>query len=74
MIQIQMKTKTFISVIVSVALLIIYVYFFGQNSIRKYVDNAVFVTTLEEKPKYITPPGITLEKTYYTQNIICFFQ
>ena len=57
MIQIQMKTKTFISVIVSVALLIIYVYFFGQNSIRKYVDNAVFVTTLEEKPKYINPPG-----------------
>ena len=57
MIQIQMKTKTFISGIVSVALLIIYVYFFGQNSIRKYVDNAVFVTTLEEKPKYITPPG-----------------
>ena len=52
-----MKTKTFISGIVSVALLIIYVYFFGQNSIRKYVDNAVFVTTLEEKPKYITPPG-----------------
>ena len=57
MIQIQMKTKSFISGIVSAALLIIYVYFFGQNSIKKYVDNAVFVTTLEEKPKSIPPPG-----------------
>ena len=44
---------------INVILLLIYLYFFGQKSIQRYLDNAVFITEKEEYPVNITPPGKT---------------
>ena len=44
---------------INIILLLIYLYFFGQKSIQRYLDNAVFITEKEEYPVNITPPGKT---------------
>ena len=44
---------------INVILLLIYLYFFGQKSIQRYLDNAVFITEKEEYPVNIMPPGKT---------------
>lgn len=44
---------------INIILLLIYLYFFGQMSIRRYLENAVFITEKEEYPVNITPPGKT---------------
>ena len=44
-------------VIVNLVLLIIYLYFFGQHSINKYLTKAVIITEMEERPSSIPPPG-----------------
>ena len=41
----------------NIILLAIYIYVFGQNSIRKYVKGGVIITIHEEKMSPIDPPG-----------------
>lgn len=43
-------------------LLIIYAYFFGQHSLRKYLDKGVVIVKLEEESSSISPPGEFLRK------------
>ena len=44
--------------IVNFALFIVYLYVFGQHSIRKYLAKAVITTEMEERPSRIPSPGI----------------
>ena len=44
------------NVVVSIALLIIYAYWFGQPSLQKYLDNGVIVIKWEERTSNIPPP------------------
>ena len=44
--------------IVNLALFIVYLYVFGQHSIRKYLAKAVITTEMEERPSRIPSPGI----------------
>ena len=44
-------------VIVNVLLLSVYVFFFGQQSIKKYVDKSVFITKREENSLVRPGPG-----------------
>ena len=44
------------NVVVSIALLIIYAYWFGQPSLQKYLDNGVIVIKWEERTSDIPPP------------------
>ena len=46
-------------VIVNVLLLSVYVIFFGQQSIKKYVDKNVFITQHEENSLVSPGPGIS---------------
>ena len=43
--------------VVSLALLIIYIYFFGQQSIRRYLASEVIIIEQEEKDVSIPQPG-----------------
>ena len=45
------------NIIVSLALLIIYVYFFGQNSIKRYLEQVVIIVEKEEKDVSVPQPG-----------------
>ena len=47
-------------IIVNVLLLVVYAFFFGQESFKKYLDNAVIITEDTEHPSFITPPAITI--------------
>ena len=47
-------------IIVSILLLVVYAYFFGQESFKKYLDDAVIITEHTEHPAFITPPAITI--------------
>ena len=47
-------------IIVNVLLLVVYAFFFGQESFKKYLDNAVIITEDTEHPAFITPPAITI--------------
>ena len=51
------KVKLVANICVSVVLLILYVYFFGHDSVCKYLDKAVITTSKDEKSSLITPPG-----------------
>ena len=46
-------------IIVSILLLVVYAYFFGQESFKKYLDDAVIITEHTENPAFITPPAMT---------------
>ena len=52
-----MLDKVVVTVAVNIILIMIYVYFFGQSSVNKYLDKAVIITEKEEKPDSINPPG-----------------
>ena len=43
---------------VNIALIVIFIYFFGQKSLSKYFDKAVITSTQEETPAAIPHPGI----------------
>ena len=47
----------FANICVNIVLFIIYVQFFGQHSIRKYLDRNIIVVTNEERKSIITAPG-----------------
>ena len=44
------------NVAVSIALIIIYAYFFGQPSLQKYTNNGVIIIKKEEKTLDMPPP------------------
>ena len=48
-------------IFVNIVLFILYVWFFGMQSFRKYFDNGVTIISHEEKPTAIIPPGQLLE-------------
>ena len=43
--------------IVSVALLAFYIYFFGYQSIHRYLENGIDIVKMEDKQSPLTPPG-----------------
>ena len=45
-------------VFANIVLLLVYVCWFGQQSIRRYLDDAVYIIQQEEKPSTINPPGM----------------
>ena len=47
--------------IVSIALLAFYIYFFGYQSIHRYLENGINIVNMEDKQSPLTPPG----KIYY---------
>ena len=55
-------------IFVNIVLFILYVWFFGMQSIQKYFDNGVTIISHEEKPPAITPPGQLLELRKWFQN------
>ena len=44
-------------VVANIVLFIMYAYFFGHQSIKRYIDKAVITTKHSEKPSSIIPPG-----------------
>ena len=45
------------NVVVSIALIIIYVYFFGQPSLQKFVDKGIIIIKKDQRTSDIPPPG-----------------
>ena len=62
------RALVLIHVAVNIGLVIIFVYFFGQNSVRKYLDNAVIVSKQEETATSIPPPGKKIFSMYLLQS------
>ena len=56
-----MKVTT--NVAVSLVLIILYVYFFGQSSVHRYLKRAVYIIEEEEKYMQIPSPGTTATVT-----------
>ena len=55
--RVDSKTKLVTNICVSVVLLILYVYFFGHDSVSKYLDKAVITTSKDATSSSIIPPG-----------------
>ena len=51
------KSKLIAKVGINIALLILYIFFFGKYSIQKYLNKGVIIINEEENPEYIPPPG-----------------
>ena len=51
------KFVTVIHVTINIALIAIYVMFFGKTSLKKFLNKAVVTSTKEESPSSIPPPG-----------------
>ena len=45
------------NVVVSIALIIIYAYFFGQPSLQKFVDKGIIIIKKDQRRSNIPPPG-----------------
>ena len=54
--------KTAMNIFINSVLLILYVFFFGLQSIQKYLDYGVTIVNQEEKPAAIQPPGMCQSK------------
>ena len=55
------KVKFVANVGVNIVLVICFVYFFGQDSMKRYLDKGVIITEKIEKEASIAPPGDTLK-------------
>ena len=53
------------NIIISFVLVGVYVYYFGYESLERYLEKATMTTTLQEKDASIIPPSIV-----YVDNII----
>ena len=53
-----MTNKLKSNVVINIILIIIYVYFFGQHSLKRFLNKSVIITEHEEKQELIDPPGI----------------
>ena len=47
-------------IVINVALLIIFILYFGKNSMDKYFHGGVVISRDEEKTYNITPPGVNI--------------
>ena len=52
-----MKTKLVFNVAINILLLTVYAFFFGQDSIKKYMKKNIVIVTQEVIPSSISPPG-----------------
>ena len=50
--------KVVLNVAVSIVLVAVYIYFFGQHSVQKFLNKSVIITENEENQDAISPPGI----------------
>ena len=55
------KVKFVANIGVNIVLVICFVCFFGQDSIKRYLDKGVIISEKIEKQASITPPGDTLK-------------
>ena len=61
-----MMNKLVANVVVNIILLIIYIYFFGQHSFKKYFEHGIIVVKYEEKStNEISPPGGFSSSVYH---------
>ena len=59
-----MKTKFVFTVAINIFLLTLYAIFFGQDSIKKYMDKSIIIVTQEVTPSSsISPPGEIVSNT-----------
>ena len=49
--------KVVTNILVNIVLFIIYAYYFGQQSIKKYIEKGVTIVEHTETPSVIPPPG-----------------
>ena len=49
--------KIVLNVGVSIVLVAVYIYFFGQHSVQKFLNKSVIITENEENMDPINPPG-----------------
>ena len=65
--------KVAANILINFILLMIYIFCFGQHSIRRYLENGVIVVQYEEKPTVISPPGKLAISIFLAKRwIICF--
>ena len=62
--------KTAINFLIKSVLLILYVFFFGLQSIQKYLDYGVTIVNQEEKPANILPPGMCQSKFLFPSSML----
>lgn len=62
------KYVTVTHVAINIVLISIYVWFFGETSLKKYLNKAVVISTKEESPLSIPPPG----ELCLTESIDCY--
>ena len=55
------KVKFVANIGVNIVLVICFVYFFGQDSIKRYLDKGVIISEKIEKQASMTPPGDSLK-------------
>ena len=55
------KVKFVANIGVNIVLVICFVYFFGQDSIKRYLDKGVIISEKIEKQASMTPPGDPLK-------------
>ena len=60
--------KVVLNVAVSIVLVALYIYFFGQHSVQKFLNKSVIITENEEKQDAISPPGIYSIISTYISN------
>ena len=46
-----------LNVIVSLILVAVYIYFFGYQSVQRYLKKATIITTLQEEKSSVVPPS-----------------
>ena len=63
------RLKDIGNVAVSIILLITYYFYFGKDSIERYLEKRIIITEHEEKHVTIPPPGTHLTKSCYTINL-----
>ena len=63
------RLKDIGNVAVSIILLITYYFYFGTDSIQRYLEKRIIITEHEEKHMTIPPPGKHLMKSCYNKSI-----
>ena len=62
------RLKKFGNIAVSIILLITYYFYFGKDSIHRYIEKKVVITEHEEKHVTIPTPGKHLMKRCYNES------
>ena len=51
------NAKVVTNILVNIVLFIIYAHYFGQQSVKKYLEKGVAIVRYTETPSVIPPPG-----------------